>query len=117
FQARGQPLDVPFPRAWQRLIEIVDVEDQTSLGRTEDAEVGQVRVAAGLHGQPGYRRGGQVAGHRQRRPPVVGEGGHHHPPVPTRTSSGTRDLPCSSSRAIGSGRSGGGSNTAWLLRG
>ncbi len=79
FQAGGQPLDVPFPGAGQRLVEVVDVEHQAALGRSEDAEVGQVRVTAGLHGQPGDRRAGQVAGHRQRRAAVVGERGHHHP--------------------------------------
>ena len=38
-------------------------------------------------------------------------------PHRTGTSSGTRALACSSSKASGSGRSGGGSNTAWLSRG
>ena len=45
-EAGGQPLDVPLPRAGERLVEVVDVEDQPALGRGEHAEVGQVRVAA-----------------------------------------------------------------------
>ena len=84
FHAGGQPLDVPFPRAGRRLIEVVDVEDQQPLRGAEDAEVRQVRIPAGLHGQPGHRGTGQVAGHRQRRAAVVGERGHHHPAPPDR---------------------------------
>ena len=78
-QAGGQPLDIPLPRARQGLVEVVDVEHQAALGGAEDAEVGQVRVTARLHRQPGDRRGGQVAGHRQGRPTVVGERGDQHP--------------------------------------
>jgi hypothetical protein len=51
--ARGQALDIPLPRTWQRLIEIIDVGDQPPLGRGEHAEVRQVRVAAALDGQSG----------------------------------------------------------------
>jgi len=39
--AHGQPLDVPLPRAGERLIEIVCVEHESSLGRGEHTEVGQ----------------------------------------------------------------------------
>src|SRR5262249_33603738 len=81
-QAGRQPLDIPLPRAGQGLVEVVDVEHQAALGRAEDAEVGQVSIAAGLHRQPGYRRPGQVAGHRQGRAPVIGERGHQHPAPP-----------------------------------
>ena len=88
FQAGRQPLDIPFPRAGQGLVEVVDVEHQATFGRAEQAEVGQVRVAAGLHGQPGHRRGGQVAGHRQGRAAVVGKRGDHHPPPPDRDQFG-----------------------------
>ena len=84
FQAGRQPLDIPLPRAGQRLIEVVDVEDKAALGRAEDAEVRQVRIGARLHGQPGHRGGGQVSGHRQRRAAVVGERGDHHPAPPHR---------------------------------
>ena len=55
-QARGEPFDVPLPRAGQGLVEVVDVEDQAPLRRAEDAEVRQVRVTAGLHRQARYRR-------------------------------------------------------------
>ena len=83
-QAGRQPLHVPLPGRGQALVEVVDVEDQLALGRAEEAEVGQVRVPAGLHDQPGGRGGGQVAGHGQGRAPVVRERGLHHPAVPHR---------------------------------
>jgi len=51
-QARGQPLDVPLPRAGKRLVEVVHVEQHPALGRREQPEVGQVGVAAGLDPQP-----------------------------------------------------------------
>jgi hypothetical protein len=38
-QARGQPLDIPLERAGQRLVEVVDVEDQPPLRRGERAEI------------------------------------------------------------------------------
>ena len=82
--AGGQPLDVPFPRAGRRLIEVVDVEDQAALGGAEDAEVRQVRIPARLHRQPGHRSMGKVAGHRQRRAAVERERGDHHPAPPDR---------------------------------
>ena len=114
-QAGRQPLDVPLERPGQGLVEVVDVEDQPALGRAEQAEVRQVRVAAHLHGQPG--RVGEVAGHRQGRAPVEGEGGLQHPPVADRHQFRQRVAACSSSRATGSGRSAGGSNTACVSRG
>ncbi len=58
--ARSQALDVPLPRPGQRLVEVVDVEDEPALGRGEDAEVREVRVAAALHRQPGPRRRGEI---------------------------------------------------------
>ena len=45
-EAGRQPLDIPFPRARQRLVEVVDVEDHAPVGRRKAAEVAQVRVAA-----------------------------------------------------------------------
>ena len=68
----------------QGLVEVVDVEDQPPLRRGERAEIGQVRIPAQLHPQPGRGRAGQVRRHRQRRAPVERERGHQHPPVPDR---------------------------------
>ena len=44
----SEALDVPLERPGQRLVEVADVEHERALGRREDAEVGQVRVAAQL---------------------------------------------------------------------
>ena len=83
-QARGQPLDIPLERAGQRLVEVVEIEDQPPFRRGERAEIGQVRVPAQLHPQP--RRGscGQIRRHRQRCSPVERERRHQHPAVPDR---------------------------------
>ena len=83
-QARGQPLHVPLERAGQRLVEVVDVEDESPFRRGEDPEVGQVRVTAQLGPQPGVRRAGQVGRHDERRPAVERERRDQHPPVPDR---------------------------------
>ena len=48
-EAGYEALDVPLERARQRLVEVVDAEDQALIGRGERAEVGQVRVAAELY--------------------------------------------------------------------
>ncbi len=47
-EARHQPLDVLFPRARQRLIKVVHVEDEAAFGRPEGAEVCQVGVTTAL---------------------------------------------------------------------
>ena len=80
----AQPLDVPLPRARERLVEVVDVEDQPPLGRGEDAEVRQVRVPATLHREARARRRAQVLGHDQRRPAIERERRHEHAPVADR---------------------------------
>ena len=80
--ARGQPLHVPLPGRGQRLVEVVDVEDQIPLGGAEDPEVGQVRVAAGLHPQPGGGGSGQVVRHDHRGAAQERERRGEHPPVP-----------------------------------
>ena len=82
--ARGEPLDVPLPRAGQRLVEVVDVEHQAPLGRGEHAEVGQVRVPAALHPQAGARRRGEIVRHDLRGAAVEGERRDEHPPVADR---------------------------------
>ena len=89
-EAGHQPLDVPFERARQCLVEIVDAEDQASIGRGEGAEIGQVGVAAELDLQAGPGRAGQVGRHRGRSPAEEGERRHQHPPITDGTSSCTR---------------------------
>ena len=44
----GEPLHVPLERSRQRLVEVVEAEDEPPVGRGEDAEVREVRVAAEL---------------------------------------------------------------------
>ncbi len=56
FEAGRQPLDIPLPRSWERLVEVVDIEEHAPLGRAEQPEVGQVSVSAQLDRHP--RHGG-----------------------------------------------------------
>ena len=83
-EARREPLDVPLPGPGQRLVEVVDVEDQLAVGRGVAAEVGEVRVAAELGPEAGRRRGREVGGHHRGRPAVEGERGDQHARVSQR---------------------------------
>ncbi len=58
------------------------------LGRAEEAEVRQVRVAAELHVDPGARRRRQVGRHDQRRAAVERERRDEHPSVADRDELG-----------------------------
>ena len=80
-EAGRQPLDVPLPRARQGLVEVVDVEDEPALGRLEEAEVHQVRVAAELGDEAGLRGAEEVGGHQQRAAAVERAGRDEHAPV------------------------------------
>ena len=80
-EARREALDVPLPRPGQRLVEVVDVEDQPPLGRLEEAEVHEVGVAAQLGREPGVGRPGQVRRHEQRAAPVERAGRDEHAAV------------------------------------
>ena len=82
--AGGQALDVPLPRGRQRFVEVVDVEDLVALRCREGAEVRQVRVAAGLHGQPGRRGCRQILRHHDGGTAVEGERRDQHAPVADR---------------------------------
>ena len=87
-EAGREPLHVPLPRAGERLVEVVDVEQHLPLGRAEQAEVRQVGVTAQLHGDPAYRGRRQVGRHDQRGAPVEGERRDQHPPVADRDQVG-----------------------------
>ena len=65
--ARSEALHVPFPGAGKCLVEVVDVEQDLSLGRAEEAEVRQVGIAAQLDVDARARRRRQVGGHHERR--------------------------------------------------
>ena len=83
-EARGEALDVPFPGCGQRLVEVVDGEDDLPFRGGEAAEVAQVRVPAALDADPAAGRRRQVGRHRQRRPAVERESRADHAPVPQR---------------------------------
>ena len=51
-QTGSKPLDVPLPGSGKGLVEVVEVEDQIPLRRSEDTEVAQVGIAAGLDVSP-----------------------------------------------------------------
>ena len=80
-QARREPLDVPLEGAGQGLVEVVEVEHEAAVGRGEDAEVGQVGVAAELRPQPRVRRRGQVGRHGQGSAAEERERRDEHPAV------------------------------------
>ena len=80
-EARGEALDVPLPRPRQRLVEVVDVEDEAPLRRLVETEVHQVGVAAELRRQPGVGRAGEVGRHDQGAAAVEGERRGEHAPV------------------------------------
>ena len=83
-EAGRQPFDVPLEGAGQGLVEVVDVENEPTLGRCEGTEVGQVRVPAQLDPQSRTSGCGQVGRHGQRCSTVVGERRDQHPAVPDR---------------------------------
>jgi hypothetical protein len=72
-EARRHPLHVPLKRPRQCLVEIVQVEQQPPLGRGEDPEVRQVRVATELHLEASDGGAGEVGRHDLGSPAVEGE--------------------------------------------
>ncbi len=79
-----EAFDVPFPGRRQRLVQIVDVEQQSAFGRREAAEIEQVRVAADLNVDAGGRRVGKVGRHHPGRAAIEGERRLQHPSIPER---------------------------------
>ena len=66
-EARGEPLHVPLERARQRLVEVVEAEDEPAVRRGEDAEVREMRVAAELGVQARPRHAREVGRHQVAR--------------------------------------------------
>ena len=64
--------------AGQRLIEIIDVEEDVVFGRIERAEVHQMTVAAGLHRRARKRLMREIGRHHRRRAAKKPERVHHH---------------------------------------
>ncbi len=50
----------------QRLVKVVDIEQDVVLGRHEGAEIHQVAVATGLHRKSGHRLAGQICRHDRK---------------------------------------------------
>ena len=74
--------------AGQRLIEIIDVEEDVVFGRIERAEVHQMTVAAGLHRRPGHRLMREIGRHHRRRAAKKPERVRHHSLVTLRQKLG-----------------------------
>ena len=90
--ADGEALDIPLPRAGQRLVEVVDVEDEPPLGRARTA-----RSWTGARRREhctGSRCGecGQVGRHDQRRASIERERRKQHPVVPDRHRAWEQDI-------------------------
>ncbi len=116
--ARREALDVPLPRARERLVEVVDVEHEPALGRREHAEVRQVRVAAALRGQTRAGRPGEVVRHDLRRAAVERERRDEHPAVADRNQLGDARLGLVLEQIDGiRADRAGASNSAWRDRG
>ena len=83
-EARDEALDVPLERAGQRLVEVVDAEDEPPVRGCEAAEVGEMGIAAELGVQPRSRHRREVRRHQVCRTAVEGKRRHEHPPVADR---------------------------------
>ena len=81
----GKPLHVPLEGSRQRLVEVVETEDEPPVRRGEDAEVREVRVAAELGvAIPVRGPSARSAAIRYAAAAEEGERGHQHAPVPDR---------------------------------
>lgn len=83
-EAGDQTLEVELEGAGQRLVKVVDVEDESAVRRGIAAEVHQMRVTTDLNGHVGVRRVRQVAGHHRGGAPVESELAGEHARVPDR---------------------------------
>jgi hypothetical protein len=61
--ARGHALHIPFPRTGDGFIEVVDVENETAVGRFVAAQILDVRIAAELHEDTCMRLIGEIGSH------------------------------------------------------
>ena len=83
-RAGGHPLDIPLPRARERLVEVVRAEDQPPVGRREGPEVRDVGVPAGLHDDAAVGGPREVGGHHRGGAAKEGERRQQHAPVADR---------------------------------
>ena len=79
FDTHDQALEVPFPRSRQRLVEIVDIEDQYAFGRGEAAKVREMAITARLNRDPRDTRIREIPRLNDRRTAEKSERRHGHP--------------------------------------
>jgi hypothetical protein len=72
---------IPLERAGVGLVEVVEIEQQPTVGRREEAEVGEVRVARQLGEQGRSRTRAEVGSHDGCRAPQERPRRLRHPPV------------------------------------
>jgi hypothetical protein len=82
--AGGEALEVPLPRTFQRLVEVVEVEHERAVGRGERPEVREVRVAAQLRADARHRGRGEIGGHDRGGAAIERERRGEHPAVADR---------------------------------
>src|SRR5262249_321925 len=88
----GQPFKVLFPRSWGGFGEVVDVENEVSLGRRESAEVHDVAITTRLHAKPGRRGLRQIKSHYRGGAAQESEGRFAHSRIPNREQLGNSPL-------------------------
>ena len=91
-EAGDEPFDVPLERAGERLVEVVDAEHHSPVGRGEAAEIRQVGVAAELRVKGRPRACREVRGHQIGGAAVEGERRDEHPAVADRDELGNARL-------------------------
>ncbi len=83
-EGSDEPLHVPLPGRRQRLVEVVDVEDEPAFGRGKAAEIHQVAITARLDANTGRRRMGQIGRHDRRGAAIEGERRSQHAAIAKR---------------------------------
>lgn len=83
-EAGGEPLEVPLPGAGHRLVEVVDVHDDVTVGGAVETEVRGMRVPAQLGAQAGRGTPDQVGGLHPGGAPEEGVRRLRHPLHPQR---------------------------------
>lgn len=81
-EAGRQALQVPFPGARRRLVEVIDIHHDPVIAGTVQPEIPSVRVTAQLCVQTAARPRGQVSGHQAGTSAEESERRGKHPPNP-----------------------------------
>src|SRR5262249_30320626 len=90
--AGSKALEVPFPRPGMDLVEVVDREDEAAFGRSINAEVGNVHVAAAHHLHAGDRSGREIVDHDGGGAAQEGKGRSEHAGIAHRHELGYASL-------------------------